>query len=75
MNRVLRVTEEIAHISGETADACGFEKSLASGVRNRLAHAYGEIDSEIIWDVIEHDFDSLLAACIRYCDEQGLSLE
>ena len=74
-NRVLRATEEIAHLSKDIAQAYGFEQTLASGVRNRLAHAYGETNLEIIWDVVEHDFNELERACEQYCDERGLSLE
>lgn len=73
-NRVLRITEEIAHLSTQTARSYGFEQALASGLRNRLAHAYGEIDFAIVWDVIEHDFGALIRSCETYCDEHGLSL-
>lgn len=73
-NRVLRVTEEIAHPSRDIALVYGFEQALASGVRNRLAHANGETNLEIIWDVVEHDFDELAQACEHYCDDHGLSL-
>ena len=30
------------------------------GMRNRLAHAYFEIDLDIVWQVITHDLDVLL---------------
>ena len=43
-------------------------------MRNRLAHAYGEVDREILWEVISEDFDELLSSCRAYCDEKGLEL-
>ena len=42
---------------------------------NRLAHAYGDVDREIIWQVIDSDFDVLLAACQKYCEDVGVDLE
>ena len=74
MNRVLRITEEAGRISEEVAKEYGFERQAASGVRNRLAHAYGEVDGEIIWQVLECDLPALLKACQSYCDDQGLDL-
>lgn len=74
MNRVLRITEEAGRISEEVAKEYGFERQAASGVRNRLVHAYGEVDREIIWQVLECDLPALLKACQSYCDDQGLDL-
>lgn len=74
MNRVLRITEEAGRISDEVAERFGFERAAASGVRNRLAHAYGEVDRQIIWEVIERDLEPLLEACQAYCDENGVEL-
>ena len=34
-----------------------------SGLRNRIAHAYGEIDVEILWNVIESDLPELETFC------------
>lgn len=74
MNRILRITEEAGRISSDVAEHYGFERQAASGVRNRLAHAYGEVDREIIWEVINQDLDALLEACQSYCDDLGLEL-
>ena len=62
-------------LSDEVSQRYGFEKHAVLGVRNRLAHAYGDVDREIIWAVIEHDFDELLASCALYCEDNGLDLE
>ena len=75
MNRVLRVTEEAGHLSDEVAQRYGFDRQGVLGVRNRLAHAYGEVDREIIWRVIEEDFDALLDSCEEYCRDNGVDLE
>ena len=74
MNRVLRVTEEAGHIEEGIAAQYGFDSAGARGVRNRLAHVYGDVDRDIIWRVIEEDFDILLEACISYCDDNGIDL-
>ena len=75
MNRVLRVTEEAGRVDDTTAKEYGFDSAGARGVRNRLAHAYGDVDREIIWQVIEEDFDALLNACSKYCEDNGLDLD
>ena len=73
VNRVLRVTEEGGKLSAPFA-AYGFEMREMSGLRNRLAHAYGTIDKEIIWQVLEDEFPKIVQACERYADENNLYL-
>lgn len=29
------------------------------GMRNKLIHAYSDVDSAIVWDVVEHDLPAL----------------
>ena len=74
MNRVLRVTEEAGKRSEDIAVEYGFDRHAVTGVRNRLAHAYGEVDRDIIWSVVTEVFDALLEACIRYCEDKGFDL-
>lgn len=74
MNRVFRICEEAGRVSDRVAGVYGFDRHAASGVRNRLAHAYGEVDRAIIWEVIECDLDALLEACRAYCSEEGIGL-
>ena len=74
MNRVFRITEEAGKISEEVAARYGFDTRGASGVCNRLAHAYMEVDREIVWSVLEDDCPALLAACAAYCDDMGIDL-
>ena len=75
LNRILRLTEELGHIENRTAERYAFEDKGARGIRNRLAHAYGEVDREIVWNVIESDLDEVLASCKAYCDDKGVELE
>lgn len=75
MNRVLRITEEAGSLSDEALAHYDFERRVIKGVRNRLAHAYGDVDADIVWEVVEEDFPKLLQGCRAYCDELGLELE
>lgn len=74
LNRVLRITEEAGYIFDEIAEKYGFDRHGVRGVRNRLAHAYGEVDREIIWNVIQEDFDSLIASCKAFSEDEGIDL-
>ena len=75
MNRVLRVTEGAGSLSDEALAHYEFERRAIKGVRNRLAHAYGDVDTDIVWDVVQGDFPKLLEGCQAYCDDLGLELE
>lgn len=72
-NRVFRVVEEGGKLS-EVFESYGFELHKMSGMRNRLAHAYGTVDMGIVWDVLEIEFPKLRDACEKYCQENGLTL-
>ena len=34
-----------------------------SGLRNRIAHAYGKVDVEILWDVVRNDVPEFVEFC------------
>lgn len=72
-NRVFRVAEEGGKLS-EMFKAYDFELREMSGLRNRLAHAYGSIDMALVWDVLESDFPKLVEGCERYCEDNGIAL-
>ncbi len=74
MNRAFRITEEAGKITADVASRYGFDTRGASGVRNRLAHAYMEVDREIVWQVLHEDCAELLRACRAYCDDMGVDL-
>lgn len=73
INRVLRVTEEGGKLSAPFS-AYGFEMREMSGLRNRLAHAYGTIDKDIVWQVLEDEFPKIVRACEQYAEDNGLYL-
>lgn len=72
-NRAFRITEEGGKLS-ELFKEYGFELREMSGLRNRLAHAYGTIDMEIVWNVLETEFPKVIEGCERYCDDNGITL-
>jgi uncharacterized protein with HEPN domain len=43
--------------------------NLVRGMRNWIAHAYGDVSKEIIWEAATTDIPDLL----RFCDELILS--
>lgn len=75
MNRVFRLTEEAGALSDEALERYDFDRRSIKGVRNRLAHAYGDVDRDIVWQVIVEDFDKLIEGCCHYCEDYGLELE
>jgi len=72
-NRVFRVEEEGGRMDDE-AESFGFDRKAMSGLRNILAHDYGQIDREIIWNVLEKDFPALVESCENYCASLGIEL-
>lgn len=56
------------------AETHGFDRRAMSGLRNILAHDYGQVDRKIIWSVVEKDFPTLLESCKRYCTALGVEL-
>ena len=74
MNRVFRVTEELGHIEDTVAQKYGFDTRGAKGVRNRLAHVYGEVDKQIVWKVLAEEFDEIEAACRQYGADLGINI-
>lgn len=72
---VFRATEEAGAISGETRDAHPeiYWRGIKS-MRNILAHDYGEVDREVVWDSIEYDFPELEKFCLSYAEDNGIDL-
>lgn len=73
-NRIFRIAEEGGQLSEET-EAYGFDRKAMRGLRNILAHDYGQVDRRIVWNVVQKDFPQLLKACQTYCNEKGLALK
>ncbi|MDR1358753.1 MAG: DUF86 domain-containing protein [Coriobacteriales bacterium] len=72
-NRVFRVAEEGGTLSPE-AEHYGFERKAMKGLRNILAHDYGQVDHRIIWNVLEKEFPRMLDACRAYSESLGVDL-
>ena len=72
---VFRATEEAGSMSAETRAAHPeiYWRGIKS-MRNVLAHDYGEVDREMVWDSIEHDFPELERFCLAYAEENGIDL-
>ena len=70
---VLRVTEE----AGKLSDAVQFAhpeidwRGIA-GMRNYLAHDYGNIDRKMVWAATHEEFDGLRNACVQIIEETSL---
>lgn len=72
---VFRATEEAGAMSPETRAA--YPDIYWPGIktmRNILAHDYGSVDREAIWDSIEHDFPQLEAFCRSYIEDRGFKV-
>lgn len=41
---------------------------MIRGMRNVLAHSYGEIDEEVIWETITNDIPHLKVFCEELCE-------
>ena len=70
---VLRVTEEAGKLS-EHAKGLHPEIDWAgiAGMRNFLAHDYGNVDRRMVWAAISDEFDSLEQACRQIIAESEL---
>lgn len=70
---VFRATEEASSMSEETRSA---HPEIAwrgiKSMRNILANDYGQVDREMVWDSIEHDFPVLERFCRDYLEENGV---
>ena len=67
---VYRVTEEAGNMSAATRAAHPeIDWRAIHGMRNILAHDYGNVDREIVWEAVQTDFDVLEAFCRAYLEE------
>lgn len=61
---VLRVTEESGKLSEGAKDLHPeIDWAGIAGMRNYLAHDYGNVDRRMVWAAISDEFDSLERAC------------
>ena len=66
----LRVTEEAGKLS-EKAQRLHPEIEWRGivGMRNYLAHDYGNVDRAVVWDAVTSEFPALAAACRQIIEE------
>jgi uncharacterized protein with HEPN domain len=61
------VGEAAARVSQETRSKVPeVQWARIIGMRNRLVHDYGRIDRDVLWDTIDQDVPSLIAALERF---------
>ncbi len=68
---VLRVTEE----AGKLSDASKrmhpeIDWRGVSGMRNYLAHDYGNVDRRMVWDAVNEEFGFLAEVCRQIVEEE-----
>lgn len=72
---VYRVTEEAGNISAETkAEYPEIPWRAVYGMRNIVAHDYGKLDRQVVWDAATADFAVLKRFCLSYAKDHGLEL-
>ncbi len=62
---LVRLVEIIGEAGNRVSETCQAKYSRIPwrqivGMRNRIIHAYFDIDLDIVWQVITHDLDSLV---------------
>ena len=63
---VLQIGELSGHLSAEFRSAhSGIPWSEIKGLRNVMAHKYGSISVEAVWETIKRDIPELKASCLR----------
>ncbi len=65
------VGEAAAHIPAELRKQepkIPWEKIV--GMRNKLVHAYSEVDEQVVWDVVVSDLDALEKGVRRLCQRK-----
>jgi uncharacterized protein with HEPN domain len=59
------IGEAAGRLSPETRDRSALPWSKIVAFRNRLIHAYGSVDLQLVWDVIENELPALKAEVYR----------
>ena len=74
---VLQIGEIAGNLSEEFRKETSNEMpwNMIKGMRNLLAHAYGEIDAEKLWDTVLNDLPSLKSFCDRYLTQDANKAE
>ena len=72
VHNVILIGEAATHIPPKVRDAHPeIPWRLIVGARNRMVHAYMEVDNDTVWSIIQDDIPSLLASLRRMLDTLG----
>lgn len=64
---VLQIGELTSHLTDEfKASHMGMPWNQIKAMRNIVAHNYGNIDIDILWDTVQYDIPSLKKYCLQY---------
>lgn len=71
---VLQIGEIAGNLSEEFRKETSKEMpwNMIKGMRNLLAHAYGEIDAEKLWNTVLNDLPALKRFCDRYLAKDAI---
>jgi uncharacterized protein with HEPN domain len=73
LNRVFRFTEELGKISDSIAEKYNFDTAGARGIRNRLAHVYGDVQRDLVWVVLQNELVGIVKSCEDYLSDNGIN--
>ena len=72
LRRLLATGEAAARLTPETrAEFPNIPFQKIVGMRNRVVHDYGQIDLEIIWEIVQSDLPILFMEPKRFFAERG----
>ena len=72
VNCIEIVGEAASHVSGETrARAPGIPWGQITGMRNRLIHAYFDINRDVVWATVTHDLALLEPQLVAALDAKS----
>lgn len=59
---MLRIGEAAVHVPGKVREGYDLSWRALVGMRNRLVHAYFEVDLDLLWQAVEDSLPALAAA-------------
>lgn len=74
-NYVYRIVEELGALTDETKEEYpDMAWTQIRGLRNILAHAYGDVQPAMVWQIIEEDIPAVLVFCQAWADDHDIEL-
>lgn len=65
---LLRIGEAASHVDGPARAAIDLPWRAIVGMRNRLVHAYFELDHDLLWQAVEDSLPDVEARLARHMD-------